>query len=68
MHTHNRAASVASAHVPPPEFTMTAMAHYHVVKEKSRHTQKKKRKKRVEKKRSSHKTGDFLFAFSYMTQ
>jgi hypothetical protein len=66
MHTHNRAASVASAHVPPPEFTMTAMAHYHVVKEKSRHTQKKKRKK-GSKERSSHKTGDFLFAFFYMT-
>lgn len=45
---------------------MTAMAHYHVVKEKSRHTHRRRRrreKKGSKKKRSSHKTGDFLFAF-----
>lgn len=46
----HRAAWGASAHVPSTEFTMTAMAHYHVVKEKSRHTHTQEKRKKGRKK------------------
>ena len=44
---------------------MTAMAHYHVVKEKSRHTEEEEKKKRGRKKDPATKLGIFYLPFLY---